>query len=352
MNFETLEKRFCLDSYGPVPQEPVPPSTPLWTDSSVVEHTLESKFQEYNVDGISFSEMKDILNESIEDNYFNRFERLQIERYVRIGDMPDYVNYLSNAVIEDFMELGVDADLNTIVDKWFNGKDLPATPNQYIVHETMEGELFIDGISSEDIKQGALDDCYFLTALGAVAYTSPETIENMITEVEPNIWVVKIHDQISRGGETFYVTVNNELAVNVHSRNSWYANVDSGELWVGLIEKAYVQMHQNIRTDLGNAYENIGWGDPGRAFEYITNQERITTKGMSEQGHIDYLDQNIPIAVTYNRHTYHFESYNPETEQFFLRNPYGRNHIVETWEELEEREIVSPRHGGFIIDVV
>lgn len=348
MNFETLEKRFCLDSYGPIPQEPVPPSIPLWRDSSVVEHTLESKFQEYNVDGISFSEMKDILNESIEDNYFNRFERLQIERYVRIGDMPDYVNYLSNAVVEDFR----DADLNIVVDKWFNGKDLPATPSQFIVHETIEGELFVDGISSEDIKQGALYDCYFLTALGAVAYTSPEIIENMITEVEPNIWVVKIHDQISRGGETFYVTVNNELAVDVHSGNSFYANVDSGELWVGLIEKAYVQMYQNIRPDLGNAYKNVYWGDPGIAFEYITNQEQIRTKGMSEQGHIDYLDQNIPIAIEYNRHSYYFESYNPETEQFFLRNPYGRNHIVETWEELEEREIVSPRHGGYIIDVV
>lgn len=359
MNIESLEKRLCFDAYGPTPPAGfVSQAIPLWTDSSIADQVLESKFQTYNVDGISFTEMKDVFSKSLEDGHWNRFERLQLERYVRLGSMPEYVHYLSDAVVNGNYVSDPTDTLTEVVDKWFGGKDLPTLPENYEYVE-VEGELYVDGLSPTDAKQGAANDCYFITALGAISQNAPEAIQDMITEVEPDLWVVRFYDA---RGDAHYVSVNDELPVRrdwtgkLTDRESVFAyfgnsNDVNNELWPALLEKAYVQVCQNefFRT-CDNEYKDIAWGDSGIVFQNITNQEKIAVKGLSKQDHIDYLNQNKPITISYDNHTYTFESYDPETQKFFLRNPYQRDHIIATWEELEQIPVVGAAYGGYLFD--
>lgn len=355
LTLERLEARECFAvdyPTTPMPEEHVSSSLELFPDTVVADAALDAKYADYNTDGISFTEMKDLLISSEnDDGFYDRFEILQLKRYVRLGSLPDYVEYLAGAVVNGHFANAADATTSSLVDKWFNGKDLPEARSEY---QRVQGELFVDGPSPEEAKQGVADDCYFITALGAVAQNCPEIIVNMFHEVEDRLWVVRFYDGRDK---VHYVTVNDELPVS--GKNRVYADfggVDAddpnNELWAALAEKAYAQAGQNeFIRNRENAYTGINIGDSSWALKNISGQEEIRIKGASKEAHIALLAENKPITISYKHHTYTFESYDPVTDKFFLRNPYQRSHIEATWEELEALPIVSPAHGGYVFDL-
>ena len=111
--------------------------------------------------------------------------------------------------------------LEDLVDKWFYGSDLPAASNG-VTYCVVAGPLFgdnpdpaLDVPSSADMRQGALGDCYFVAALGALADSSPSAIENMFIDngVENGVqtWTVRFYYDTPHGYTADYVTVNDLL---------------------------------------------------------------------------------------------------------------------------------------------
>ncbi len=145
-------------------------------------------------------------------------------------------------------------------------------------------------ISPNDVNQGALGDCFFLSSLMAVAVNSPEILERGIgPQNSDGSYPVTLHRRVSDGWfgtkleattlniqPSFYQrTDGNQTNVGGYSQNEVYArggDTDSSgntELWVKLYEKAY--------AGINGGYEEINGGVASNAIEAITGQEASTT---------------------------------------------------------------------------
>ena len=142
--------------------------------------------------------------------------------------MPGYVAVLASDVVQgnpanaDYQgqPLGNLADqartalraaaLDDLVDKWFYGTDLPAArrgvqPTAWLP-DRCSATVRIRPLtcpSSADMGQGGVGDCYLISALGALADSSPAAIENMFIPngVENGVasWTVRFYYQNASG---------------------------------------------------------------------------------------------------------------------------------------------------------
>jgi hypothetical protein len=126
--------------------------------------------------------------------------------------------------------------------------------------ERFTGPLFIDGPSKEDIKQGAIGNCYFPSAMGSLAGTHPEVIQDMIKDNGDGTYTVRFYQNSYYGRpRAKEVTVDGDLFVRSYGGPVYGSSLggstksDQMELWYPLIEKAYAQFK-------GGSYENIGNG--------------------------------------------------------------------------------------------
>jgi len=113
--------------------------------------------------------------------------------------------------------------------------------------------LFVDGPQYNDIRQGAVGDCYFLASLASLADTDPGIIRQMIAPMGDGTYAVRYY----RNGQPVYLRVDAELPGTATSLR--YAKLTpDGELWVALAEKAYAQFRYGE-----NSYASIsgGWMD-------------------------------------------------------------------------------------------
>lgn len=132
--------------------------------------------------------------------------------------------------------------------EWKRPKDLCETPH-----------FFDDGISSLDVSQGQLGNCWFIAASSVLA-TEKELWTKVIPEPEEQEWDPEhpenycgiFHFRFWRFGDwvdvvidDFLPTINGELVyAHSHSKN---------EFWMALLEKAYAKIHGNYEAlDGGN----------------------------------------------------------------------------------------------------
>jgi len=104
------------------------------------------------------------------------------------------------------------------------------------------GNLFVNGVEHQDIRQGGLGDCYFLAALAELADHQPDVIQNMIYQQDEYTYAVTFNPYWS--SETYYI--DNQLPANTDGDSIYAAYEEEG--WVALLEKAYA--HINSFRDL------------------------------------------------------------------------------------------------------
>jgi uncharacterized repeat protein (TIGR02543 family) len=252
--------------------------------------------------------------------------------------------------------------LNKLISKWFLGTDSPATSTLYT---RLDLPLYFNGAGTEDPLQGSVGDCYLIAAMSAIADTSVGSIDGTVPSVNPGDMIadngngtygVRFYDN---DGAERWVTVDKYVPGHREDK-LLFADTNSGESWAMLVEKAYVQLNEsdNISQDGTNRYGiglnfGIAGGDPGQALSHLTGQKAST-------GFIDeasdwttdklwaLLDQDLPLifstgapcalASSYGvkrRHAYTFESYDPQTQKFYLRNSWGFQHAYVTFEGLK-----------------
>ena len=130
--------------------------------------------------------------------------------------------------------------LSELIGKWLLGTDLPSSlvsMSGYapfsVSYSASSNPLFgASGPSMNDINQGYLGDCYFLSSLAEVADKDPSLITSMFCANGNNTYGVRFYVN----GTAEYVTVNTQLADGGTIFN--YAT----DIWASLAEKAYAQL--------------------------------------------------------------------------------------------------------------
>ncbi len=170
-------------------------------------------------------------------------------------------------------------DLYVGAEKLFTGASAEPDPRTKVNpdYRQANGQLFVRGtgdtneIDPNDIKQGRLDDCYFLASLAAVAKANPDAIRRMIRENGDGTYTVTLNVRRLpwESGKGEFKQVEERISGELPFIDTYPAfarptdGLDSKpELWVPLIEKAYASYY--------GRYAHIENGFSGHAMEVIT----------------------------------------------------------------------------------
>jgi Calpain family cysteine protease len=178
------------------------------------------------------------------------------------------------------------AKLEKLVDKWFYGADHPLGTSDWgptYSYRQVSGQLFVNGVSYTDVRQGGLGDCYFISSLAELALKNPSAITSMFIVNGDGTYTVRF----MHGSKAEYVTVDSQLPTDangylVFDGMGAKASSTSNELWVALAEKAYVEINECgwIRpASWGggeNEYTGISGGSMAQALNQITGQSTVS----------------------------------------------------------------------------
>ncbi|HEX8911067.1 MAG TPA: C2 family cysteine protease [Humisphaera sp.] len=110
------------------------------------------------------------------------------------------------------------------------------------------------GPKMDDVRQGGLGDCWFMSGLASVAKAKPDVIRQAVTELGDGTYAVRYFDD----GAAKYYRVDAQLARKNSNNAVIFAQPGNNSLWVPIMEKAYA-FH---RSDSHQYKEmNSGWGD-------------------------------------------------------------------------------------------
>jgi hypothetical protein len=330
----------------------------------------EARYLVYADGSLNRNDVITLLRETKDYGTIDSTELADLRAIVRNGSqfaMPEFVQVLANKVIDSNpanLRSGIgslyanssDVHLDSLINKWFLGQDHPialsydrSTQYQY---EFVNGALFQDGISYQDIVQQDVSDCYFLSALGAVALKSPTTILSMFVDNRDDTYTVRFFNK----GVADYVTVDRFLPVRPGGAAAFagwggdHFTNPNNELWVALAEKAYAQLNESGWTgqDGSNSYNGktiaaspifrnasgINYGWPETTLAQLTG---FMTSNRFQSNNIDHLVNlfntgsmvalNTKASVEHGivaNHSYTLINYNTTSDRFQLYNPWGR----------------------------
>ncbi|XP_070605591.1 calpain-5 isoform X2 [Erythrolamprus reginae] len=141
--------------------------------------------------------------------------------------------------------------------QWKRPKDICEDPH-----------LFVDGISSHDLHQGQVGNCWFVAACSALASREalwqkviPDWKEQEWSSEKPQNYAGIFHFQFWRFGRWVDVVIDDRLPT-LHNQLIYCHSNSKNELWCALVEKAYAK--------LSGCYEALDGGNTGDALVDFT----------------------------------------------------------------------------------
>jgi hypothetical protein len=122
-------------------------------------------------------------------------------------------------------------------------------------------ELYANNsVDPDDIKQGQVGDCWFLSAV-SVLCKKPEVAQRIFINKTVNSFGVYCV-QFYKNGKRVQVLVDDSFPVLANGKPAFAKSSQSNELWVSLIEKAFAKLHHD--------YESIESGFTDQALADLT----------------------------------------------------------------------------------
>jgi calpain family cysteine protease/putative extracellular protein len=355
------------------PPSPSAPSTPNWFDSNVIDAALRSLGHNLYADGkIDRNDMIALLKNVEDGGIIDTTEFADLKKIVTNSTLFgtfDYVWKLSSYVVSgntanakyqggtlgNLKAGSATAQMEKLINKWFLGLDRPTAGGTY---RQASGQLFVNGATYADVKQGYLGDCYFMASLGEAALKNPAAITNMFVVNGDGTYTVRFFN----AGKAEYVTVDSYLPTNgagqlIYAGLGKMYNNASNELWTALAEKAHVQINEMGWQRVGlpgngvNAYSAIEGGYIYAAMGHITGQATspfTATAGTTsfttfvnafDQGKmIGFASKSTPASSqVVGGHAYAVVGYNATNKTVTLFNPWGVEYglVTMTWSQIQ-----------------
>ena len=171
------------------------------------------------------------------------------------------------------------------------------------------GDFYEEASEFSDPVQGALGDCYFISALASVAWARPYVIAQRTratgTGQQQFVDMIEFFD----AGKSVKVEVSELLPLNPPANGFIYArSAETGEIWPAVYEKAYAKWRTGAGGDQPD-YAPIAGGDPVAACSQLTNLPGtyLWTSGLSADEcwnkvrgqSVSYKTFNPMVAWTY-----------------------------------------------------
>ncbi len=242
-------------------------------------------------------------------------------------------------------------------------------------------KAFVDGIHPDDVDQGLLGDCYFLSSIASIAQHRPQHIKSIIRTKDNSTYDVKLFKQGWFGSLTPQ-TINVSARVPFKDGKEAFTRVGDiiedrfgrqVEVWPIILEKAYATM-------LGS-YNKIIGGWPHNAMESLTGQKSEALwpsqadfgqlQQMKEDGYamacytrtdfklgsIDFPDRTGHPRFAKNKqggelvagHAYFIVDVDASAKKITLRNPWGW-HTGESI--LTQQEFVDTMRGVSVNPII
>jgi hypothetical protein len=129
----------------------------------------------------------------------------------------------------------------------------PATTNNATYADFSNNPLFSSaGPSENDIYQGQIGDCFFLSVLSSVAKIDSAKINQTVLDMGDGTYLV----QFSKGTSNVFVHVDGQLPVLSNGQLDYAGLGAQGSIWVAIVEKAYASFRG---TTSSYASINGGW---------------------------------------------------------------------------------------------
>jgi hypothetical protein len=354
------------------------------TATPIITPTTDSLTAQWYADNLRDLEIRNLTQSLASDRELNRTDAIAILRDAKDGstisadelrdlrvivanasafNISDPVRVLTNKVVNGNVAnqkfqgqtLGnlaagsTDLHMDNLIGKWFYGSDRAATLSSSHTYREFSGSLFQNGINAEDIKQGQLGDCYYLSTLSSIALEKPTFIQEMFTDNGDGTFTVRFYNN----SVADYLTVDRFLPSDSNGRLV-YASAGSSatntgnELWVALAEKAYAQIAESgwsRGSTSTNSYAAIegGWMDTVMRQVTSLSTSENSVNSMTKQQLIDLANSDKLLTAGFtsganygivNNHAYTITSYNVATDTFRMRNPWATQHADLTWQQL------------------
>jgi hypothetical protein len=350
------------------------------TISPIKDTDLSSLVTTYFADGsINREDMMAILRSTVKDGTVSATEFGDLQYIVTNAstyNIPEHVRNLAGDVVNGNvanktfqgkslgnLAIGSTAlQMNSLVDKWFLGADLPQLTSSTYAYQIASGTLFDSNPSYLDQKQGALGDCYLIATLGSIAYVNPDAIKNMFIDNNDGTFTVRffggkygmfmnsdgtLSDGFAAGtsGVADYITVDRRLPT-YNAGSFIYSNLGASvrspanRLWIALAEKAYAQWNETGMSGRNgtNTYAAIegGWMATVAAQVLGRNSTTYMFGNTPKQTLINALNSGRSVTLgtkssgmgggLVGGHAYMVRSYNASNDTFNLFNPWGVSH--------------------------
>ena len=121
-------------------------------------------------------------------------------------------------------------------------------------------DIFQGEIEPDDIIQGALPNCYFLSALSSLAENPSRVRQLFITQQVNSAGIYVIRFFIN--GEFQDIVIDDQIPYDPESKGPAFSKSHLNELWVILLEKAWAK--------LNGSYEMTRYGQSTTALIFLT----------------------------------------------------------------------------------
>ncbi|RYX94263.1 hypothetical protein EON78_06055, partial [bacterium] len=194
-------------------------------------------------------------------------------------------------------------------------------------------------INVDNIKQGTIGDCFFISAVAGVAARNPQEIKDMIKDNSDGTYTVK------------FPGANKPITVKAPTDGEigMYATTGQDGMWLTLMEKAYAELRNSTATTYNhdNPHQAIDGGDfqdssiklltahkVDTDFLPLTSKDSMKSKLMKALNPEDGIKRLVTASTFMDgddkknlatNHVYTILSYDPKTETVRVRNPWGGN---------------------------